>query len=378
MKRLAGGLLIALLILVPSAQAAALGSWSHQPTPPLGSERINILRTVSCTSASSCIALGAQDPTPSGPENTLAEQYSGGRWRKVPSQDPKGSGIYDSLENSTCLSTAFCIAGGFQSTAKTVDIQALVEGLGSDGWTIQPLPHPVGETQSEITGVGCISASSCLAVGDYNGGRLNGFPLAYNWDGSTWRIAPARRPPSVLSLGFNADSCLPSGPCIAVGIQKDLKDNSTPLVESWDGSGWKLQSTPTAGITDAALMSVSCTSQTFCMAIGTNANNVFAEDYDGHQWAITPMPTLDSGLDNVSCASSSSCMAIGLRLVNSSTLATVALHWNGTTWTRLRPLRPALYDLHASSCVSATHCVAVGSVGLDQPIASLVEVWRHG
>jgi len=370
---------VLLVVLVPTAYAAGLGRWTRQPTPPLGSEAINILGTVSCTSASSCIALGSQDPTPSGPRVTLAEQYSGGRWRKVPSQDPKG-GFYDSLEHSTCLSQAFCIAGGFQTTAKTVDTQALVEGLGSRGWTIQPLPHPVGETQSEIRGVGCRSTSSCLAVGRYNGNRLqNEFPLAYNWDGSSWRIVPARRPPSsARNFGFNGDSCLPSGPCIAVGWQNDLKGNSTPLVESWDGSSWKLQTTPTAGTTDATLTSVSCMSQTFCMAIGGDANNVFAERYDGQSWKITPMPAISAGLDNVSCASAEACMAIGLTLVNPSTFATVALHWNGATWTRLRPLRPERYLLNAPSCVTARRCVAVGSVGLDQPIASLVEVWRHG
>ncbi len=87
--------------------------------------------------------------------------------------------------------------------------------------------------------------------------------------------------------GGSEDPILPEGGegrCAAPSVH--LKDNSTPLVESWDGSGWRLQSTPTAGITDAALTSVSCTSQTFCMAIGTNANNIFAEDYDGQPMGV--------------------------------------------------------------------------------------------
>jgi hypothetical protein len=49
------------------------------------------------------------------------------------------------------------------------------------GWVIQPTPSLTG---SQLLGVSCTSADSCIAVGDH-GSFDKSKPLAEAWDGST-------------------------------------------------------------------------------------------------------------------------------------------------------------------------------------------------
>jgi hypothetical protein len=109
-------------------------------------------------------------------------------------------------------------------------------------------------------------------------------------------------------------------------------------------SGWAIQPTPSpSGATSSGLSGVSCTAPTNCIAVGDyglagGGAATLAEHWDGSTWAIQPTPnpagSQAAGLDAVSCASPASCTAVGSSTPAGSgaQAATLAEHWDGSTW----------------------------------------------
>lgn len=139
---------------------------------------------------------------------------------------------------------------------------------------------------------------------------------------------------------------------------------------------------PNSGPTDSnVLNSVSCVSKTWCMAVGErqggSATQTLALSWDGATWTqvLTPntSPTDGNTLMSVSCVSASSCTAVGW-YDDSGIERTLVLSWDGTAWSRVVSPNSApgeLNNLWGVSCVSAVSCTAVGyydSAGSGQPL----------
>ena len=87
-------------------------------------------------------------------------------------------------------------------------------------------------------------------------------------------------------------------------------------------------------------------------------------------------------LEGVSCASATDCMAVGSYYqVALGVRQTLVEAWDGATWAVVpSPSLAPASELVGISCVSATHCVAVGSSGSAEGNSlptnrTLVEVW---
>jgi hypothetical protein len=52
------------------------------------------------------------------------------------------------------------------------------------------------------------------------------------------------------------------------------------------------------------------------------------------------------------------------------------LTWNGVTWTRLATPKGATGTLHGVTCVTADHCIAVGSQRGGNGTTTLSEFWN--
>jgi hypothetical protein len=138
---------------------------------------------------------------------------------------------------------------------------------------------------------------------------------------------------------------------------------------------------------------VSCTSATFCMAVGSvtirNTSQSLAEEWQGTSWTTTTIPQVTSGnsaveqsLLGVDCLSASFCIAVGTDYGNA-----VSDVWNGRVWTNTATASvsndPALYSV---SCASDEQCIAVGLFdpsggGPGQPLIEdwdVSEGWRVG
>jgi hypothetical protein len=133
----------------------------------------------------------------------------------------------------------------------------------------------------------------------------------------------------------------------------------------WDGTSWTSTAMPTL---DAYPWSVSCPTTTFCMAAG--AEPVHGQDsvetWNGTSWTVQDFRTRP-GFTSVSCTSATWCTAVG---------GQTAAQWNGSTWSTGSYATPSTgsVDLQAVSCVGTT-CQAVGQSRRtsDNTIVPLVE-----
>ncbi|HEX8080901.1 MAG TPA: hypothetical protein VF557_11865 [Jatrophihabitans sp.] len=119
----------------------------------------------------------------------------------------------------------------------------------------------------------------------------------------------------------------------------------------YDGSSWSAGLDPQAGV-----VAVSCTSPTFCMGIGHGGASV--STYDGSQWsAPVVVNPEDDDLRSISCASASFCVAMSHHI----SWAT-AYVFNGAGWdtgTALSQAKPTV------SCPTASFCVSTAGDSSD-------------
>lgn len=262
-------------------------SWSVQtPLPTSG------VSSMSCTSATFCIAVGATsgpvtiiNGVPQVPIMSLAEMWDGSTWSVQTAPNPPG--VSDSrLTSVSCTSPTSCIAVGGSGDHKAT----LAEMWDGQSWTIQNTAFPTGATLAWLNSVSCSAPTACTAVG-WSSHRFSDeglATLAERWDGTRWTLQPTPNPSGIgpLTPGpeLNAVSCPSDTTCTAVGeygtIPRGQLDRT--LAEVWDGSHWRIQRTPSppthAGYAaNIHLSGVSCTSATSCEAVGESGTEPLAE-----------------------------------------------------------------------------------------------------
>jgi hypothetical protein len=315
-------------LLVGAVPASA--AWTIQPVPSPARATVAQLNAVSCVTAVDCIAVGSYRST-SGAQKALAERLAGGAWRVLSTPSPSGESSVQ-LSGISCPTRSLCVAVGSYVNVAGLK-QTLIERLARGHWTIQAgasLPATVG---SELLAVSCSAANACTAVG---GGPIGGQTLAERWNGSRWEIEP------------------------------------TPTLPN--------DFYPVAG----ELAGVSCTSATFCVAVGT-AQFTLAEAWNGRAWTIqpTPAPTSVSGYSAVACKSASACEAVGFAFAGRASLS-IAAGWDGTIWTDQPSADPSATNpnvfnssLSGVSCAGFTSasdaCYAVGSAEVGNPFESFAQ-----
>lgn len=96
----------------------------------------------------------------------------------------------------------------------------------------RPRPPSSAALTSELYGVSCISASTCVAVGDYVTSNGASKTLVERWNGTAWAVQSSPNPSSASYL--NGVSCTSASACIAVGHY--VSGSSVTLAERWDGT----------------------------------------------------------------------------------------------------------------------------------------------
>jgi hypothetical protein len=228
-------------------------------------------------------------------------------------------------------------------------------------WAVQATPNPLAR-QGLLTAVSCPSATGCVAVGSRRDRTGAGVTLAESWNGTTWSVLKTPNPPGSHNSALTGVSCTSATFCIAVGYSNSSA-GIAPLDEVWNGTAWKIQQT-IALAHGGQLNGVSCTSATACVAVGysftTGGRLALAEVWNGTAWGIrttAPGPTT-SDFTAVSCVAASACTAVGDRHSNNGTF-TLAESWNGSSWS-VQATPTAAGTLNGVSCASASFCLAVG------------------
>ena len=386
---------VACCVAIASLMGAAVGAgyaaatpsqWSITPSPDQlssqGFAAYNVLNSVSCSKETYCEAVGA------GPNGTLVETWNGTSWSIVSSPD----GGY--LNGVSCTSSAFCVAVGETPNGSGSGVPLIL----NDG-QVMPVPDP-GSGGDGLNGVSCTSSSNCVAVGAYFDNSLDEYlPLIESWNGSSWSVVPNPNAGDDDSTYLESVSCTSSTSCMAVGDYANTV--TLNFAEEWNGEAWSITPTPnkTGKKPNDELSGVSCTSSTNCMAVGSykaTPAGTLVESWNGTRWEIMPSPdptsnftdydfeacnqTGGSLLCSISCSSSTNCVAVGTyhytKEYGGHDRALIE-SWNGRAWSVTPNPKKNFSEMFGASCSKASSCVAVGNYSdnhLDPPQAqNLIE-----
>ena len=297
------------------------------------------LYSVSCPTASFCVAAGSTGP---GGVRGSSRTWNGSAW-SAPAPELFAQNTFNHV---SCPSASFCVAGAPDGGALAWD--------GSSWSTTAQIRWP--DPNDGITNVSCASPSFC-AAGDEDGDiRI--------WNGTSWSIDHQVVPGST-SGGAHAISCPTATFCMAV----NLLGNAI----IWDGNAFSAPQPITPN--GEQLAAVSCASPTFCMALDGPSKTWLT--WNGSSWS-TPQPMgayqpdpNSIFLNGLSCPTATFCVAVGSN-------GTVS-EWHGATWSPAQSIDANLANfrgpaavttnehpnlgLESIACPAANLCVAVGSDG---------------
>jgi len=293
-----------------------------------GALQTNVLDAVSCASTTDCWAVGRY--IVGAYALPLGEHWDGSSWTASPlavfTGDPPPAGDY-LLEGISCPDAGDCWAVGYwEPDGDAGSMQTLIEQWGGSTWTLDS--ESSGGIIGYLNGISCTSATGCYAVGAYYETSPQAM-LVMSWNGTSWQAVAGI--PANEGLGMNelsGISCVTASDCWAVGSYVPTAGGGgsfQDLFLEYAGGSWTA-SAPNAADDDSPsensnlLSGVSCTSDTSCWAAGAvtvgEVSETLVDAWDGTSWTLvanTPNGGTDenSELLGVACASTGDCAAVG-------------------------------------------------------------------
>jgi hypothetical protein len=180
----------------------------------------------------------------------------------------------------------------------------------------------------------------CVAVGDYVSKSGDPGMFAVAWTGGALRLLPVPRlPKGVADVYFDGLSCVSATHCVALSVGITTSNGAFPLLfETWDGTGWTVKTKDLPTVDDFS-------------DLNGSAGLAFADILRGGKWSLvklaSPEGTTTSQLLALSCLSATWCMATG-----SVGTRVEALTYNGRSWSAQHLPAPAR-DTRTTSAGSA-------------------------
>ena len=366
----------------PETTSRSLDARPSAFEPRLYDQPEAIISAISCVSSTFCAAVAEYSlyKEPSDLPPALVT-WNGTAWSldtSIFGLLRNGPNSYSYIEDISCVSASFCVAVGFKQIPN-VSISNIILTWNGSKWSLDDSSSlSTAPAQDDtLKSVSCASESFCVAVGSYYPTPNSYPPIAENflltWNGSTWSLDDASSLSSFTTQSnqLTAVSCASATFCVAVGNYRDTNGFLDGVLLTWNGSTWSLDDTSATSSSTTphnSLRAVSCTSASFCVAVGPAA----ILTWNGSAWSLLPtssVSTPDLNLTGVSCTSTSFCMASGSSVVwitspvRGTVSQSIALVWNGSTWSYYKPPSPVLWkqpQLLGVSCVSTTFCALDG------------------
>lgn len=350
-----GAVFAAALALLAAPAAKATPIWTVQPTPnpvmPNG-----LIQGMSCVTSEFCAAVGSYD-NGAGVYGPLALTWDGHSWhlRDAVDPNPTASSQNADFTGVSCLSASFCMAVGSTDAYGLTGVSGFAELWNGAAWRPEPFAKPTGSTGWNVDAVSCVTRTFCEAVGVYATPSLQNDSLAERWNGTRWAVQPSPN-----QAGQYTDTELTSVSCVSARFCQ-ATDDAGPLIEQWNGRKWSGRTLPDSD----GFTVVSCTSAAFCQALGRSNTGLISERWNGTAWRRTVIqtPAAEPHISAVSCRSATFCEAVGYDNVT-GTGAYYAAEWDGKSWhARDLPVPAVAYQgsLNAVSCVSGHYCLAAGA-----------------
>jgi len=285
-----------------------------------------------------------------------------------------GSGMFSAINTHTndsfravsCTGVKGCVAVGYHQSTQDLAVAASWNG---SYWAATPYPVPPVSQSSELYGVSCPAADFCVAVGKYATSKTGSYPLAERWDGKKWHFVAISNPKPAVASVLEAVSCTSASFCMAVG-NETTKSDELAFTEMWNGFKWTVVAAPSpTPVTD--LLSVSCTAKpSWCMAGGddwakTTYYSTLTEQWTGSKWGVvkspSPAPGYGSYLYGISCTGPANCVAAGSWEQTTGNVNVID-RWHGKGWFQSSAVNPIGQEgqLKAVACANPSSCWSVG------------------
>jgi hypothetical protein len=221
----------------------------------------------------------------------------------------------------------------------------LAEHWDGNAWTEFPTP-PFAELTGGLVAVSMSGPNDGWAVGNKG---IKGFRdqqlVAEHWDGNQWSLSPA--PDASFNDIFSDVSALSPTDAWAVGaFSTGGTGRGNPLVEHWNGSTWKIVTLP--DVTPAQLTGVEAIAADDVWTVGQSGGRTLTLHWDGSTWSRVDSPNGGAepvALTAVSSAASNDVWAVGtIDAGEPFPGMTLALHWNGTKWSKIKSPSPSSGD----------------------------------
>jgi hypothetical protein len=356
---------------LPAAAATPAPSAPQQHGTPVSAFIIS--GKISCGTANSCLAV-AENPGKSANPTPVVVAWNGTAWRSVAVPTPAPAVAFINLVSVSCGPGTVCVLVGSYVTLAGSGAERPY-AMAWNGTSLTPTaapPVPSGGGLAALTGVSCVAAKSCFAVGYSQGGA--GPLVMETWNGTKWTLQTAGIPGGARSAYPAAVSCHFLTFCVVAG-QSYSSIPGTPgmLLASWNGKALTaMKPAVPAGAANLTLNDISCPSATFCGASGFSTNSLgtsafgFAEMWNGKSWAANKVPppngVAKSFLYGVSCRPAVFCIAVGSAGPSTAMKATAA-SYNGKTWTAQTVPGPGAgtsSDFSGVNCLLDNQCTAIG------------------
>jgi sugar lactone lactonase YvrE len=352
-------------------QTAIPSKWKRQAPPREGSWGEDWLNNVACATTTSCMAVGYYY---NAGNYALAYRLSGGHWAQTPVPLAEGESRLQ-LFGVSCTTASSCTAVGRSEVAKHL-LPFVVHWNGS-AWSKQSLALPSEFVDGELYGVSCPAPEECMAVGTAKTSAGVWVGYSERLMGATWTpVAIPTASESTLEE-VRSVSCTAANFCMASGWYNS-GSGAKPFSELWNGSVWSLQTRSGYGY----FYGMTCVSSEFCMAAGGDFSNPLEETWNGQKWTkvtTATLPDLVGGyFSGISCSSQTSCAAVGggWSKLETNPAVTLAETWDGSAWkeqTTPRDSERARNELEGVSCTAIGACTAVGWSEASGPPESIVE-----
>jgi hypothetical protein len=319
----------------------------------------------------------AGDPDGDGrASHTLVETSDGDGWHVASSPDGGEGGAV--LSGVSCPASNRCVAVGYYRPAEfPLDAASappdypLLETYDGRLWQLATGPRV--PPNSILTGISCPNVTECVAVGsttrDVGNARTEESPFAESLDGETWSALPLASSPGT-SGALTSVSCSSASTCVAVGSQAPHDDPSAtmPLIETFERTSWMRAAVPTAVAGRGVLYDVACVPNGPCVAVGSteaqrNAGALVLSS-SGMTWRLdaAAMATRgDLSLTTVACADATSCFVAGTSLASlGASPEEIVARVGATTWMKLGVV-PSSAIIDAIACGTTWGCLLVGS-----------------
>ena len=168
-------------------------------------------------------------------------------------------------------------------------------------------------------------------------------PMALHWNGVNWSVVPTPQLNTNDNAAFNSVVALAATTSMRSATSRATSSAVLTLIEHWNGVAWSVVSSPNANNTGNVLTSVTANSPTDIWAVGTLTApgievRTLALHFNGSTWSVVPTPNPVHGgnltqnvLTSVVAVAPNDVTAVGFTSANLTEL-TMVQHWDGVSW----------------------------------------------